>query len=167
MWGRCSPPKMAVLALVRVTKYTFCRGRVGSGLPSLSAAARAWIIIASCVALIGCGTNVRELLEDDSRISWQAYSAIEQAEALDIGLEGPIYNAEAAKEEACEPIYAAAAERFPSDTVSFWEELWSDLVQFVVRVVPIDTVETCAKAHKRYKDETLVLRDRLQHMNTR
>ncbi len=167
MWGRCSPPKMAVLALVRVTKYTFCRGQVGSGLPSLSAAARASIIIASCAALIGCGTNVRKLLEDDSRISWQAYSAIEQAEALDIGLEGPIYNAEAAKHEACEPIYAAAAERFSSDTLSFWEELWSDLVQFVVRVVPIDTVETCAKAHKRYKDETLVLRDRLQHMNTR
>ncbi len=167
MWGRCSPPKMAVLALVRVTKYTFCRGRVGSGLPDLSAMARAWIIIASCAALIGCGTNVRELLEDDSRISWQAFSAIEQAEALDIGLEGPIYNAEAAKEEACEPIYAAAAERFPSDTVSFWEELWSDLVQFVVRVVPIDSVETCAKAHKRYKDETRVLRDRLQHINTR
>ncbi len=167
MWGRCSPPKMAVLALVRVMKYTFCRGRVGSGLPSLSAAARAWIIIASCAALIGCGTNVRELLEDDSRISWQAYSAIEQAEALDIGLEEPVFNAEAAKEEACEPIYAAAAERFSSDTLSFWEELWSDLVQFVVRVVPIDTVETCAKAHKRYKYETLVLRDRLQHMNTR
>ncbi len=136
-------------------------------MPDLSAAARAWIIIASCATLIGCGTDVRELLEADSRISWQAYSAIEQAEALDIGLEGPVYDAEAAKEEACEPIYAAAAERLPSDILSFWEELWSDVIQFVVRVVPIDTVETCAKAHELYKDETLVLRDRLQHMNPR
>ena len=152
---------------MRPTKYAFCRGRVGSGLPDLSATARAWIIIASCAALIGCGTNVRELLEEDSRISWQAYSAVEQAEALDIGLEGPVYDAEAAKEEACEPIYAAATERLPSDILSFWEELWSDVVLFVVWVVPVDTVETCAKAHKLYKDETLVLRNRLQHMNTR
>lgn len=150
-----------------VTGYTFCRGRVGGGSTGLSAAARAWIIVASCAALIGCGTDVRELLEEDSRISWQAYSAVEQAEVLDIGLEGPVYDAEAAKEEACAPIYAAAAERLPSDILSFWEELWSDVVQFVVRVVPIDTVETCAKAHKRYKDETLVLRNRLQHINAR
>ncbi len=133
---------------------------------SLSAAARASIIIASCAALIGCGTNVRKLLEDDSRASWQAYSVVEQAEALDVGLEKPIYDAEAVKDEACEPIYAAAAEKISSGTLSFWDQLWSDLVQFVVLVVPIGTVETCAEAHERYEDEIVTLRYRLERFGT-
>lgn len=111
--------------------------------------------------LIGCGTDVKELLAHDSQVSWQGYSVVAQAEALEIGLEEPVYDAEEIKNEACAPIYARAEQSRPA-VVTFWEDLWSGLVQFVVQVIPIEMVETCAEAHENYKDEIDTLRDRLQ-----
>ncbi len=114
-----------------------------------------------CAMLIGCGTDVKELLAHDGQVSWQAISAIEQAEALEIGLENAVYDAEAIKNEACGPIYAAA-EKSGLDVITFWKDLWSGLVQFVVQVIPIERVETCAEAHEHFKDEIDALRNRLE-----
>ena len=144
----------------------YCR-RAGGGWHDFSTVASALIVITWCAILVGCGTDVKNLLADDSRASWQAYSAVEQAEALDLGLEKSVYDAEAVKDEACGPIYAAAADKFGSGILSFWDQLWSDLVQFVVLVVPIGTVETCAEAHERYEDEIVTLRHRLERVGTR
>ena len=138
-----------------------CRGRPSAGWRYFSAATRAAIVTTGGAILLGCGTDVKELLARDSQVSWQAYSAVEQAETLEIGLEEAIYDAEAVKNEACGPIYAAAGQSGLGAT-TFWKGLWSGLVQFVVRVVPIERVETCAVAHERFKEEIDVLRYRLE-----
>jgi hypothetical protein len=123
----------------------------------MSVATRGWIIIALCSLLAGCGTDVKSLLEEEGRLSWESDDLIAAAEDLDRGLEEPVYDAEAAKHAACEEVIEGLKKRIYAPDISFGEQFVSDIVLLVVFIVPIGSVETCAGAQKRYKAELLAL----------
>ena len=111
---------------------------------------RITVLAASCSLLVGCGTNVKGLLEEESRLWWRADQVIEAAEDIDPSLVDPIYEAETAKNEACEPIIKAAKERASLQESSFGEEIISDFTQVFVLIVPVGSVERCAESQNLF-----------------
>ncbi len=116
----------------------------------MSLLTRTWIVAAFCSLLVGCGTNVKGLLEEESRLWWHADQVIEAAEDIDPRLVDPIYEAESAKNEACEPIIKATKERASLQESSFGEEMMSDFTQVFVFIVPVGSVERCADAQNLF-----------------
>lgn len=119
-------------------------------------------VLVLCLLQSGCGTLVKGLLEGESRLWGDTDRVLAAAEDLDQGLENPVYDAESAKNEACEPITNAAKERIYGGEPSFVERLWSDLTQVFVLIVPITSVERCAEAQKLYNEELARLCRRLK-----
>ena len=116
-----------------------------------------WIAVVLCALLAGCGTDVNALLEAEGRL-WSVTDAIlVAAEDLEQGLEDPVYDAESAKQQACEELNAALGERIYATDVSFADQFWSDLIRLYVFIVPVGSIEACAVAHKRYRRELFAL----------
>ena len=124
-------------------------------------------IVALCVLLAGCGTDVRSLLSEESRTYWQDQETVAAAEELDLGLENPVFDAESAKYQNCESVYNATKDRIYAGELSSWEQFWSKFTEILVRIIPIESVERCAAAHERYDKEVVALRERLGKMGIR
>ncbi len=61
-------------------------------------------LLSVSLAMSGRGTDVMSLLREESRIAWDAHETASAASELDLGLEGPMYEAEMAKLTACQPV---------------------------------------------------------------
>ena len=122
---------------------------------------RRCVVLIFCLLLTGCGSSVTRLLEEDSQLWWQSDPIIAAAENLDQGLVDSVYEAEAAKHEACEPIIGAARQQIYEGQGSLGERFWSDLTQLVALIVPISSVNECAEAQERYSQELASLCQRL------
>ncbi len=114
-------------------------------------------ILAVLGLLTGCGTDVRTMLVDESRLAWQAQAVLTAAAEAEPGSEELVHAAEAAKQQACAEINQATMRRWRGVDRSFTDGLLGELTQFVVLVYPVETVEQCAEAHRRYRDEVLAL----------
>ena len=64
-------------------------------------------------------------------------------------LETPVYEAEAAKDDACDFLHHAVFDRCNRDP-SFFEQFTSDLSSAIVLMLPIGQVEDCADAFAAY-----------------
>ncbi len=119
------------------------------------------LVLLATLALAACGTLPSQLLEEESRFSWQADSVLSAAESLDRGFEDGVYEAEAAKFEACEPIIEAARARVAEGDNSFGKQFLSDLMQLIAYLIPIRSVENCAMAQQHYVREVVKLCEHL------
>jgi hypothetical protein len=115
----------------------------------MSTARRILTIIGIGLALGGCGTNVRSLMAEDSRLVVEADRAVGVAETLGTGLEQPVYDAEAVKGEACKFINDAVVDLMEREP-TFGEQFTIDLSMFIVLLVPVGEVERCARALEAY-----------------
>ena len=105
--------------------------------------------LALLLPLSGCGTNVMYLLKEESRVMAEADPLLVSAEEAGNGMERQVYEAEAAKDEACGFLHSAVFDRFNRDP-SFFEQFVSDLSAAVVLMVPVGEVEDCADAFDTY-----------------
>lgn len=110
---------------------------------------RALPLLALTFLLTGCGTNVMYLLSEESRIMAEADPLVVSAEQAGNGLEMPVYEAEDAKNRACDFLHSAVFDRLQRDP-GFFEQFVSDLSSAVVLIVPIAQVEDCAAAFEAY-----------------
>jgi hypothetical protein len=108
------------------------------------------VLVAASVSLPACGTDVEWLLERDSTLVARADKVAANAEAVAPDLTTQMYDAEDAKREACESIYASISEQMERPP-SFGEELASDVGAFVAYLFPIKEVERCADAQAKYQ----------------
>ncbi len=76
---------------------------------------RALPLLALTFFLTGCGTNVMWLLTEESRIMAEADPLVVSAEQAGNGLETPVYEAEDAKNVACDFLHPAVFDRFARD----------------------------------------------------
>lgn len=114
-----------------------------------------------CASLLtACGTDVGWLLTRDSNLVAEADKATTAAEAIDPDLSTALYDAEDAKRDACQPIYASISELMQRSP-SYGEELASDLGLFFAFFFPIDEIERCAKAQAAYASAIDELRQQL------
>lgn len=131
---------------------TLRRGRHGS-LAALS--------LLGCTCLLtSCGTDVGWLLTRDSKLVAEADKAATAAEAIDPNLTTPLYDAEDAKRDACQPIYASISELMQREP-SYGEQLASDLGLFFAFFFPIEELERCADAQVTYAAAIDDLRKRI------
>lgn len=61
-------------------------------------------LLSVSLAVSSCGTEVVLPLREASRIAWDAHETASAASELDLGLEGPMCDAEIAKLTACQPV---------------------------------------------------------------
>jgi hypothetical protein len=108
---------------------------------------------ALCLALAGCGTSIKGLLEEESALVWQSEPVVAAAEAEGRGREETLYDAEAARHQACEKIIEAVRQKRDEGGGSLGQRFWSDFRQLSALLVPIPSVERCAEAQDLYKDE--------------
>jgi hypothetical protein len=107
-------------------------------------------------ALGGCGTNVLALIAQDSHLVIEADRTVGVAETLGTGLEQPVYEAEAAKGDACRFINDAVVDQMEREP-TFGEQFKTDLSMFIVLLVPVGDVERCADAFEAYRDSVNAL----------
>ena len=121
------------------------------------------LLLALCILLAGCGNNVTTLLQEESQLAWDAHQAAMAASDLEPGLEDAFYDAEMAKFEACRPIDEAVADAVEAGSmISFAKQFVSDASRLVAFIIPLPSVERCAKAHEDYRREYSALRTRLE-----
>ena len=85
------------------------------------------------------------------------------ASDLEPGLEDAFYGAEMAKLDACRPIDEAVADAVEAGAmISFDKQFVSDASRLVAFIIPLPSVERCAKAHEDYRREYSALRTRLE-----
>ncbi len=113
-----------------------------------------------CAALAGCGTNVKWLLAEESRLTPEADRLATAAEVLGTGIEQPVYDAEDAKLGACRFLNEATVERMQREP-TFGEQFVSDLSSVIVLLVPVATVERCAESLDAYRTSIARLQDQL------
>lgn len=150
---------MSRLAMDSAMRFTRAVGRTGPVATALTPY-RAAAIVAACIPLAACGTDIERLLERDSVLVANADRLAATAEATQPELTTELYDAEDAKRVACEAIYASVAE-FMTRPPSFGEELVADIGAFVAYLVPIEEVERCAEAQARYQAAVEALADRV------
>ena len=121
----------------------------------------ATLAAASCLALVGCGTDIQGLLKRDSALVAKADELAGAAEAVDPDMTTEMYDAEDAKRQACETIYQSISEQM-TRRPSFSDELESDVGLFVAYMVPIGEIERCARAQADYAKAVERLQERLQ-----
>ncbi len=118
--------------------------------------------------LCGCGTNVGALLEAESELAWQVEQSLSAAAAREPGMGDALYAAEAAKLDACDPLYAGFRARLlpgqPGAKTGFAERFWLDLQILAALLLPIEAVERCWMAYRDYESEHEILRQRLAGM---
>lgn len=122
------------------------------------------MILALCLLLASCGTNVKELLNEESRTYWRAERIVAAAEDRDPDLAAPLFAAEAEKDMACESLNAAANERILKGEFTFAQQFLSNFILFLVRIFPVTKVEGCAEAYESYNKELVALRRQLEEM---
>lgn len=115
--------------------------------------------------LTACGTDVGWLLTRDSKLVAEADKTATAAEAIDPELTTPLYDAEDAKRDACQPIYASISELMQREP-SYGEQLASDLGLFFAFFFPIDELERCADAQAAYAAAIDDLRNRIGGVST-
>lgn len=111
------------------------------------------LVAASVVAplvLLGCGTDVKWLLERDSVLVARADKVAARAEAIEPDLTTQMYDAEDAKRAACETIYTSISEEM-TQPPSYGEELASGIGAFLAYLFPFEEVERCADAQAKYE----------------
>jgi hypothetical protein len=113
-----------------------------------------------CALLAGCGTNVKWLLAEESRLTPEADRLATAAEAVGTGIEQPVYEAEDAKIEACRFLNEATVEQMQREP-TFAEQFVSDLSAVIVLLVPVATVERCADSLDAYRTSIARLQDQL------
>ncbi len=121
----------------------------------------AGVLLAGGAALAGCGTDVKDMLQEESATFWEDQMVLEQADAR--GLEHDLYRIEARKHEACSFLTEAMSQRVRAGGDSgFIESAWQDVRQLMVEVFPVARVERCAEAHDEYDAEIALLEQRLE-----
>lgn len=121
------------------------------------------IALALCILLPGCGNNVMSLLQEEIQIAWDAHQVAMDAGDLEPGIEDAFFDAELAKLEACRPIDEAVAETVEAGgALSFAKQFVGDASRLVAFVIPLPSVEKCAKAHDVFQLEYSALRTRLE-----
>jgi hypothetical protein len=118
------------------------------------------VLAVACLLPAGCGTDVEWLLERDSFLVARADKAAASAEAIEPALTTAMYDAEDAKQAACESIYTSVSEQMTRPP-SFGEELESDIGAFVAYLFPIEEIERCADAQARYESAVKALERRV------
>ena len=129
----------------------------GAGKSKMAANSHRWTVLLLYLILVGCGTSVTGLIQENSELLWHAEDVIGAAEQLDRGLEEPVYDAEAAKHEACQFLTDATKKRMFASERSFMEQFRSDFGQLFVLIFPVGRVERCAAAQERYKETIATL----------
>src|SRR5215475_3789238 len=114
-----------------------------TGMPALA-------LLLLCGLLAGCGTNVRWLLTEQSRLTPEAERLTTAAEDLETGIEQPVYDAEDSQLAACRFLTDAAVEGMQRKS-SFGEQFISDLSAVIALLVPVEPVETCANSIDAYR----------------
>lgn len=120
-------------------------------------------LVALSLLLAGCGTDVKRLIGEETRMAWDAHQIAMDAADMEPGLEEPIYSAEMSKLEACEDINESIADGIRKGGIfSFGERFLTDLSLLTAYLIPLAPVERCAKAHQNYKQEFLTLREQVE-----
>jgi hypothetical protein len=117
-----------------------------------------WLL--ACALLAGCGTNVQWLLAEESRLTPRADRLAQAAEAVGGGIEQPLYDAEDAKLQACRFLTEATLDLMQREP-GFGEQFVSDLSAVVVLLIPVEPVESCARALHAYRESIAQLERRL------
>jgi hypothetical protein len=113
------------------------------------------LILALVLALAGCGTNVKSLVERNGELTRQADWLL----AEDVSARAQsLYRAEAERGDACAEIDRATTRRFEDQEFTFMEGFLSDLIQLAVLIVPVGPVEACAAAQARYGEAVALSR---------
>lgn len=113
--------------------------------------------------LAGCGTDVKRLIGEETRMAWDAHQIAMDAADLEPGLEESIYAAELTKLEACEDINENVAESIRKGGIfSFGEQFMTDLSLLTAYLFPLTSVERCADAHEIYEQEFVTLQQKLE-----
>lgn len=124
------------------------------------------LLLASALALAGCGTDVLTMVKKESQITWDAHSVAFAASKLDQGLEKRIYDAEFAKVKACRQVDKGVSEYIENyGRITFFEQLKADFTRLLVFVFPVTSIENCADAYNYYVREYLTLSARLKALN--
>ena len=113
------------------------------------------LILAMVLALAGCGTNVKRLVERNGELTREADWLLTED---DSERTRSFYDAEARRGEACAEIDRATTRRFEDQDFSLVDGFLSDLTQFAVLLVPVGPVERCAQAQRRYEEAIARLR---------
>jgi hypothetical protein len=137
--------------------------RLQAWVKALAGRLHATTLLFLCAALAGCGTNVKWLLTEQSRLTPEADRLATIAEALGTGIEQPVYDAEDAKLEACRFLNEAAAERMQRSP-TFTEQFVSDLSMVVVLLVPVGRVERCAQSLEAFRMSIAGLESQLMEL---
>lgn len=130
---------------------------------SLQGAAPGAFLVLLAFLLAGCGTDVKRLIGEETRMAWDAHQIAMDASELEPGIEESIYAAEMSKLEACEGINGTVAESIEKGGIfSFGEQFLTDLSLLAAYMFPLTSVERCAEAHNTYKQEFVFLQKRLE-----
>ena len=132
----------------------------------MSTIARLLALLPACALLAACGTNVQYLLTEESRLTPEADRATSAAEALNTGIEKPVYDAEDAKLEACRFLHEATVQGM-EQTPTFTEQFTSDVSSVFVLLVPVGPVERCAESIRAYGDSITQLEQKLVELGVR
>ena len=108
-------------------------------------------LLVLCGLLGGCGTNVRYLLSEQTRLAPEADRATAAAARFDTGIEKPVYDAEDKQFAACRFLTETAVEGMQRKP-TFGEHFISDMSAVAVLLVPVKPVEKCAGAINAYRD---------------
>ena len=120
------------------------------------------LVLAACLATAGCGTDVPVLLERDSALFWDSTFLLEEAAEAHVDVGPTLYQTEADKIIACEPLTEQMSEQVESGAPGFFDSMGNDLGRLVAVLVPVEPVETCAEAVQAYSEELDVLRMRIR-----
>lgn len=114
------------------------------------------------LVLAGCGTDVPDLLAEDSALYWEADEFLAEVEDMNLGLEAAVNDAEVEKMEACKSLYKAVEVRVVRELhdgpLPFGEKFVYDAKLLVALLVPLSRVEQCRAAFETYREEFEKLR---------
>ena len=117
------------------------------------------------VPLSGCGTNVPQLLAQDSALYWEADEFLASVEDMNLGLEDAVNRAEQEKIQACKKLYKAVKIRIVRELhegpLPFGEKFLYDAKLLLALLMPLGSVERCRAAVELYEQEYVRLRDAL------
>ena len=120
------------------------------------------LAVAVCLATAGCGTDVPVLLEQDSALFWESTFLLEEAAEARVDVGPTLYQTEADKIVACQPLTEAMSAQMESGEPGFFASMGNDLGHLAAVLIPIEPVEACADAVQAYSAELDVLRMRIR-----
>lgn len=121
------------------------------------------VLVVLSLLLAGCGTDVKRLIGEETRVAWEAHQIAMDAAELEPGIVEPLDAAELSKLEACEDINGAIAESIEKGGIfSFGEQFVTDLSLLAAYMFPLTSIERCAEAHDTFSHEFVSLQKRLE-----